>query len=105
MIIANEPPDIIIINEVILKAQRNPILAASLNIDDYDLSCNFKLQEENLGAAGTRRIAIYLLDSLVYSLVELGYATTVGVEHMFFSINLTNKQLVLDVCIDHLQQI
>ena len=42
MMIANEPRDIIIINEVIPKAQRNPILAASLNIDGYDLSCNFK---------------------------------------------------------------
>ena len=89
--IANEPPDIIIINDVIPNSQRNPILAASLNIDGYDLTCNFQLEEENLGAAGTRGIAIYLLDSLVYSSVELGYATTVGVDHMFFSINLTNK--------------
>ena len=56
------------------------------------------MEEENLGAAGTRGIAIYLLDSLVYSSVELGYATTVWVEHMVFSINLTNKQSALIGC-------
>ena len=64
MMIVNEPPDIIIINEVIPKAQRN----------------------------------IYMLDSLVYSSVELGYATTVGVEHMFFKYKSDNKQSALIGC-------
>ena len=41
MMIANEPADIFIMNEIIHKTQRDPILAASMNIDGYDLSCNF----------------------------------------------------------------
>ena len=98
MMITNEPPDIIIINEVIPKAQRNLILADSLNIDGYDLSCNFKLEEENMGAAGTRGIDIYLLDSLVNSSVDRGHATTVGVEHMYRSPSTNIETSTMAVC-------
>ena len=52
-----------------------------------------------MGATGKRGIAIYLLYSLVYSYADLGYATTVGVEYMLFSINLTNKCSALVGCI------
>ena len=62
--IAGDEPDIIIITEVIPKAQANPIDAPLLEIDGYKPHVNFDISKTNLGASGIRGVAIYVRDDL-----------------------------------------
>ena len=63
-LIANDEPDILLLTEVIPKAQRNEIHEALLNLPGYEVFVNFSSSEKNLGASGKRGVAIYVKDSL-----------------------------------------
>ena len=60
MQIADTPPDIILITEVIPKAQINPIDEARLNIPGFNVFLNFDPTLHNLGSSNCCGIAIYL---------------------------------------------
>ena len=57
-LIAGNEASIVMITEVIPKAQINPIEASALNIDGYDVYVNFDILKPNLGACGIRGVAI-----------------------------------------------
>lgn len=52
MQIAGSEPDIMIITEVIPKAQTLPISPALLAITGYNMYVNFDLSQDNLGGSG-----------------------------------------------------
>ena len=64
MLIAKDNLDLIIITEVIPKAQVNPIPLSRLNIDGFSFYTNFDYNISNLGKSGKRGIIIYVSDSL-----------------------------------------
>ena len=65
MLIADDNPDVIMVTEVIPKAQKNPIPDVLLNIEGYELYKNFKEVDSNLGASGRRGVAIYVMSILI----------------------------------------
>ena len=71
MFIASNEPDIMMIIEVIPKAQQNSISYPQLSIKGYDIYVNFNPDEENLGASGIRRVAIYVKRNLVARKLKL----------------------------------
>ena len=54
--IADDEPDIIMITEVIPKAQINPIEVQLLQFNSYNVYVNFDNSETNLGASGIRGV-------------------------------------------------
>jgi len=62
MKIAYNPPDIILITEVIPKAQTNPIDQLRLNIPGFRVFLNF---DPTLGSSNSRGIAIYVSNTIV----------------------------------------
>ena len=60
--IAADQPDIVLLTEVIPKAQKNPIYETLLNIDGCEKYVNFNFTDSNLGASGKRGVAIYVKD-------------------------------------------
>ena len=74
MFVAHRKPDIILVTEVIAKAQVNPIAPALLAIHDYTLHTNFDLSQRNLGSSGVRGIAVYVHHSLHATEVSVGLA-------------------------------
>ena len=64
MMIAGNEPDIMMITEVIPKAQKNPISDVLLKIDGYKVYSNFKNDEYDLGASGMRGVVLYVKNDL-----------------------------------------
>ena len=64
MLIADDVPDVIMITEVIPKAQKKPIHTL-LNIEGYKLFKNFEEVDSNLGVSGRRVVAIYVINRLI----------------------------------------
>ena len=64
MMIAGDEPDLMMITEVIPKAQKNPISDVQLKIDGYKVYKNFKNDEYDLGASGMRGVALYVKSDL-----------------------------------------
>lgn len=69
MRIAGNEPHVIILTEVIPKAQVLPIAPALLAIPGYSLYSNFDCSLPNLGASGIRGICMYLSDKLQATLM------------------------------------
>ena len=69
VMITGEEPDVIILTEVIPKAQLMPIAPALLAIHGYALFSNFDPAEKGLGASGRRGIVIYVSEKLQASVV------------------------------------
>lgn len=63
-LISDDEPDIILLTEIIPKAQKNVIHESQLNITGYETHVNFKFTEEELGSSGKRGVAIYVKDNL-----------------------------------------
>ena len=57
--IVDDEPDIIMITEMIPKAQINSVLKPLLDIPGYNMYANFDNEEAKLGASGIRGVAIY----------------------------------------------
>ena len=64
MHIASDEPDILLITEVIPKAQVFPIDPALLALTGYRMYASFNLTQERLGASGQRGICIYVKEEL-----------------------------------------
>ena len=86
--IANDKPDIILLTEVIPKAQAQPISTCLLALDDYALYTNFDPGRQNLGASGYRGISVYVSEKLQASEVVF---TSPFHEQFWVTINLINS--------------
>lgn len=95
-VIADDVPDIIIITEVIPKAQKHPIHEPLLNINGFDKFTNFTFTEEFLGASGKRGVAIYVNDKLETEVVNL---ETSYDDHLWVQVKLRNHDSLLCGCI------
>ena len=94
--IAGNEPNIIMITEVIPKAQINPIEAPRLEIHGYNVHLNFEITESNLGASGIRGVAIYSKEDLEASKVKFN---TDFKDHLWVEILLTGNDSLLCGCI------
>ena len=64
MEIAGCEPDLILITEVIPKAQSRPLSLALLKIEGYSIYLNFDPSKQNLGKQGLRGLCIYVRDGI-----------------------------------------
>ena len=96
MQIADIPPDIILITEVIPKAQINPIDEARLNIPGFNLFLNFDPTLHNLGSSNCCNIAIYVSNTI--KAMELLLDTEFK-ENLWVSIPLQNNDPLSIGCI------
>ena len=92
LIIAADKPDIILITEVIPKAQKNPIYEAQININGYEKYVNFNFTDTELGASGKRGVAIYVNDDLHADEVKF---QTVYDDHLWIKVKLRNNDTLL----------
>ena len=95
-LIAGNEPNIMIITEVIPKAQINPIEAPLLEIEGYDHYLNVEISNMNLGASGIRRVAIYIKEDLHDNEVTFD---TDFMDHLWVEISLTDEKSLLCGCI------
>lgn len=96
LLISTEKPDIIMLTEVIPKAQKNPIYEALMNISGYTKYVNFKFTDTDLGASGKRGIAIYVKDDLEADVVRF---QTIYEDHLWIEVKLRNNDIMLCGCI------
>ena len=59
------------VTEMIPKQQKNVIPPSLLNINGYELFCNFDINKENLGTSGIRGTAIYVKNEIVSCQVRI----------------------------------
>lgn len=96
MQIAGENPDIILLTEVIPKAQRTPIPLALLSIPNYHIYTSFDPSLSNLGPSGSRGISVYVRNSLLSSIVQIYGAGTI--EHLWIQVRLHRRDSLLIGC-------
>ena len=94
--IAGSEPTIIMITEVIPKAQENPTQIPLLNITGYKVFVNCKFSKRNLGASGIRGVAIYAKDHVNAREVSFNY---VFKDHVSVEIGLTEQESLLCGCL------
>ena len=92
MLIANEP-DILILTEVIPKAQLQPITLSKLTLPGYFIHANFDPDQANLGSSQMRGICIYTSHHL--KAVEVHFPTAAFEEHLWISIDLCGSDRLL----------
>ena len=93
MAIYDSKPDIIILTEVIPKAQRHPIDLATISIPEYTLHVNFELNIADLGTSGKRGIGIYTRDRL--SATKISFENSNFEEQLWISIRLLSQDKLL----------
>ena len=92
-----EKPDIVMVSEVIPKAQKLPITAQGLAIPGFrNAMTNFNPEDANLGNSGTRGLAVYIKDSLSISPVKLNSTFK---EYLAIEVSLTRSDKLLLVLI------
>ena len=96
MLIAGNEPHVILISEVIPKAQSLPLSLALLCLPEYNLYLNFDPGLTNLGRS-QRGVCIYVKDNLFVSEVSLHESSVV--EHLWISLKLLNGDKLLIGCI------
>ena len=94
--IAGDEPDLILLTEVIPKAQVTPISPAQLSLPGYAMYSNFDLSHRGLGASGSRGICIYVAERLKVS--EVTFSSPFH-EQLWMSIKLVNSDRLLIGCI------
>ena len=97
MQIAGDEPDVILITEVIPKAQTIPLSPALLSIPGYNLYTSFDLSQPNLGKSGSRGVCTYTKEYLASSEVSLYAGTTI--EQLWVSLRLANEDKLLIGCV------
>ena len=97
MLTANNNPDLIIITEVIPKAQINPIPTSRLTIDGFNFYINFDYGVSNLGKSGKRGIIIYVSNSLASSQTSVPNCTFK--EQLWIRFDLSRRHALLVGCI------
>ena len=95
-LIAGNEPNIMIITEVIPKAQINPIEAPLLEIEGYNHYLNFEISNMNLGTSGIRGVAIYVKEDLHVNEVTFDMDF---MDHLWVEISLTDGKSLLCGCI------
>ena len=95
-LIADNEPDIMLLTEIIPKAQKNEIHEAQINIPGYQKFVNFKFTDQELGASGKRGVAIYVNEDLETEEIKLqgNYK-----DHVWTEIRLRNNDVLLCGCI------
>ena len=97
MRISGQEPDIIMLTEVIPKAQSLPIAKALLSIPGYSVYMSFDPSLPNLGMSGNRGICIYIRSSLKTTEVSFGMSTYV--EQQWVKLPLVGNDSLLIGCI------
>ena len=97
MLIAGDEPDIIIINEVIPKAQVHPIPSALLSIAGYNTYTNFNSRQANLGSSGIRGICVLVKVELYAS--EYSFHGEDFEEHLWLRVKLKSSDSLIVGCI------
>ena len=93
MHIAGAEPDIIMITEVIPKAQVLPISPVLLTVPEYNLYANFDPTQPNLGGSGSRGLCIYVKKSL--SCAETTFSSITSPEHLWITVDLKKNDHLL----------
>ena len=97
MDIADSPPDIIMITEVIPKAQVLPIPQARLAIPGYSMYLNFEADMTDLGNLGIRGVAIFIKENIGANAISL--LETSSVENLWLNIKIQGNDNLLLGCI------
>ena len=97
--ICGEEPDLMLITEMIPKAQCLPISPALLAIPGYTLYCNFDLSSPNLGRSGIRGVCVYASNRL--RVLEVTMPNTFkSVEHVWVQLSLTGSDCMIIGCVN-----
>lgn len=97
MDIAGNEPDVILLTEVIPKAQRTPISNALLALPNYEFYTSFDPDKLNLGGRGERGVAIYIRSNLRAALVSFPHAAFK--EHLLVRIQLHRQDYLVICCV------
>ena len=97
MQIAGREPDIILITEVIPKAQISPIHPALLKLPGYTCFTSFDPAQANLGASGIRGICIYTRETIKAQ--ETVFSSNNAKENLWVTIQLRGADVLLAGCI------
>ena len=90
-------PDILLISEVIPKAQKIPITVKGLEIPGYrNAITNFNPKDLNLGTSGKRGLAIYVKGSLNVMCVKLQNQFS---EHLVVEVSLSGSDTLVLVLV------
>jgi len=95
--IIHDQPDIILITEVIPKAQSSPITLARLTLPNYSCYLNFDPEINNLGSAGLCGICIYISSLLNSS--EVKFSESNFKEQLWINIKLRGSDSLLVGCL------
>ena len=97
MMIADDEPDLILLSEVIPKAQVNPISPAILSLPNYTMYLNFDPGLSNLGRRGIRGIAIFV--GTKWQATEVFFPNCSFKEQLWIKIPLKRSDQLLIGCI------
>lgn len=97
MMIADNEPDLIMLTEVIPKAQVNPIHTAILAIPEYTMYLNFDPSTKNLGRGGCRGIGIFVSSRL--QATEVSFPGCALIEQLWIKIPPRGPDTLLVGCI------
>ena len=98
LFISGNEPDIILLNEVIPKAQVMALYPSLIAIPNYAVFSNFDPSIPNLGSAGKRGIIIFVSDKLHASDVTI-LPVTPDCEHLWIRLKLCGSDSLLIGCI------
>ena len=93
MAIFDSKPDIIVLTEVIPKAQRHPMDLARISIPEYTLHVNFELNIADLETSGKRGIGIYTRGGL--SATKISFENSNFEEQLWISIRIQSHDKLL----------
>ena len=97
MSISVDKPDLILLTEVIPKAQKLPISQALLSIDGYSLFLNFDASSPNLGAGGKRGIGAFVANHL--NTLEVTLTHQPLIEQLWLQVSTREKCSLLLGCV------
>ena len=97
MAITEQKPDLILLTEVIPKAQVNPISPAVMAIPEFTMYLNFEPSKSNLGGGGKRGIGVYVSNN--FQATEVFFPHSPFKEHLWIKIPLGGQDQLLVGCI------
>ena len=97
LFIAGDEPDVILLTEVIPKAQHIPINPVLLSIPGFTMYSNFNPDQSDLGASGSRGICIYVRSDL--QVMQEEFSTCSFKEQLWVKLQLVNSDVLLIGCI------
>ena len=97
MEIAGSEPDIMMITEVLPKAQVQALSAAIFNFAGYKVYMNFEPDNTNLGKQGLRSICVYIKDNIICQ--PLSSSVAQGVESLWLALKLKGRDMLQLGCL------